>query len=161
MASQIPLEQSVRSSQIGEAVADLRSTARWTIAAAGAVGALLLGGAPIAAIGKINDLGDAISAYAGLAIALAGVGWAIWQTTEALIPRIATLAQLDDPDMASLREMIIREPAAFYGPFGTSPRELRAAAALYDTAAANLAAARAREPDEAKLRTIDQALDEA
>src|ERR687896_684094 len=125
MASQIPLEQSVRSSQIGEAVADLRSTARWTIAAAGAVGALLLGGAPIAAIGKINDLGDAISAYAGLAIALAGVGWAIWQTTEALIPRIATLAQLDDPDMASLREMIIREP------------------------------------DEAKLRMLDQALDDA
>ena len=150
-----------RSSHIRDAVADLRSTARWTIVAAGAVGALLLGGAPLTAIGEIDNIRDAILAYAGLIIALAGVSWAIWQTSEALLPRIATFAQLADPDMASLRAALALEPTAFYGPFGTSPGQLQDAAVMYETAAANLAAARAREPDEARVRVLDQAIDDA
>jgi hypothetical protein len=156
----VPVERD-RTSQVGDAVADLRTTARWTVAAAAAVGALLLGGAPLTSIGKVDGIGAAISACAGLFVALAGVGWVIWHTTEALMPRIATTTQLDDPDMTSLREAIAQEPDAFYGPFGTTPQELRAAALLYDTAAANLAAALAREPDQTKSRVLEQALSDA
>jgi hypothetical protein len=64
----------------------MRVTAKWIIGAAAAVGAVLLGGAPLAAIGKIHGIGSAAEALAGLVIGLAGVGWAIWHTAEALIP---------------------------------------------------------------------------
>jgi hypothetical protein len=161
MPPQPVLVEHDRTTQIGDAVADLRTTARWTIAAAAAVGALLLGGAPLTSIGRVDGIGDAITAGAGLFVALIGVGWIVWHTTEALMPRIATTTQLDDPDMTSLRETIAREPAAFYGPFGTTPQHLRAAALLYDTAAANLAAALAREPDQTKWRVMEQALSDA
>lgn len=39
-------------------------------------------------------------AYAGLVVALGGVAWAIWQTGEAMMPRITTLADLHGADLA-------------------------------------------------------------
>lgn len=158
MTTQTPSGELHGTGQLSGAVTDMRTTARWTIAAVAAVGALLLGGTPLAAVGKINHIGDAAAAFVGLTTALTGVGWAVWQTGEALIPRIAMFAQLDDPAMATLKDIIAQDPAAFYGPFGQSPQELRAARLLHETTAANLAAARAREQDEARSRVLEQAL---
>lgn len=145
----------------GEAVADMRATAKWTIAAVAAVGALLLGGAPLTAVGKVNDTGDALAAFAGLALALVGVGWAIWQTGEVLTPRFTTVAELDRPAMSDLRGIIAQDKGAFYGPFGQSPGDLRAACRLHETTWANLAVARAKAEDEAEVRVLEQALDDA
>jgi hypothetical protein len=144
-----------------DAVADMRTTARWTIAAAAGVAAVLLGGAPLTAIGKVSGVGHLALAFAGLAVALAGVGWAIWQTGEALMPRVALLDDLDDPALADLRAIIARDPSAFYGAFGQSKDDLRAAIAFHGTVAANLAAAAATETDPVRSRLLAQALADA
>lgn len=161
MAAPAPPAEADRISPITDAVADMRTTAKWTIAAVAASGTLLLGGAPLAAVGKINDLGDATAAFAGLTIALAGVGWAIWQTSEVLIPRIAILPQLAHPQLAALKDTIAQDPTAFYGPFGHNPQQLRAARVLHETTATNLSAALARETDQARSRVLEQALSDA
>jgi hypothetical protein len=165
-----------------DAVADMRATARWTIAALAGVAALLLGGAPLTAVGKISHLGDAMLAYVGLVIALGGVGWAIWQTGEALMPRVATLADLDDPELADLRATMAKDPTAFYGPFqecqgdgaqgvGRHGRKdpngatyhdgLRRAAARHGVVAAKLAVKAAAEEDPVRSRLLAQALEDA
>jgi hypothetical protein len=139
----------------------MRTTARWTIAAAGGVGALLLGGAPLTAAGKITHGSDAVLAFAGLLIALSGVAWAIWQTGEALMPRVATIADLGDPDLGDLRATMARDASAFYGPFGHSGEDLRVAIAFHGTVAANLAVTAAAEADPVRSRLLAQALDDA
>jgi hypothetical protein len=150
-----------RLSSPADAVADLRATARWTIAAAAGVGALLLGGAPLTAVGRIDHAGDAVLAYAGLLVAMAGVGWAIWQTGEALMPRITTPADLDDPEPADLRATLARDPDAFYGPFEHGRDGLRNAVAHHGRVAANLAVKAAGEQDPVRSRLLGQALADA
>jgi hypothetical protein len=112
-----------------DAVDDMRTTAKWIIGAVAAVGAALLGGAPLAAAGRIHGFGHAAEAFCGLAIALAGVGWAIWHTTDALIPPVTTLTALETPQLAELRAQIAAEPSAFFGSFGGSPAQVQAASA--------------------------------
>jgi hypothetical protein len=144
-----------------DAVSDMRSTARWTIAALGAVGALLLGGVPLATTRDVHGAGSALQAFAGLVVALAGVGWAIWRTSEALTPQIAILGMLEDADVADLRAVIARDPAAFYGPFGDDPAALRSAGYRHDAIASRLAVECAREDDPAKERVLRQTLSDA
>ena len=79
------------------AVDDMRSTAKWTLAVAGAVGAALISGGPLVAIGQVHDALHAVLAAVGLVIALGGVGLAIWRTSQVLSPRLMTPAQLPDP----------------------------------------------------------------
>lgn len=139
-----------------DAVDDMRSTAKWTIAAVAAVGAALIGGAPLAAVGKVHGLGSAIEAFGGLALGLAGVGWAIWHTTDALIPPTTTLAALQTPQLADLRARIAADPGAFFGPFGTSTTQVKAAVQRYDTAAAQIAVMIATETDATRQRVLAQ-----
>ncbi|POX51836.1 hypothetical protein C3489_19200 [Streptomyces sp. Ru71] len=143
-----------------DAVADLRATARWTIAATAAVGALLLGGGPLVAVGRIHGWQDAAAAFGGLALAVLGIGWAIWQTGEALTPRLATLADLSAPGMAGLREAVARDPSAYYGPYG-SLDELSAGRRLHEKVAAELAVRLAREQDPDRTRVLQQGLADA
>lgn len=139
-----------------DAVDDMRSAAKWTIAAVAAVGAALLGGAPLAAVGKVHGFGSAAEAFGGLALGLLGVGWAIWHTTDALIPPTTTLATLDTPPLADLRAQIAADPRAFFGPFGTSVAQVQAAIQSYDTAAAQIAVLLAAGPDAARQRVLEQ-----
>lgn len=139
-----------------DAVADMRTTAKWIIGAAAAVGAALLGGGPLTAVGKVHDLGSAAIAYAGLVVGLGGVGWAIWQVTDALIPPVTTLASLQLPDLAQLQSIISLDPKAFYGPFGSSVVELQAACLLFDKVAARVAAMLASESDSVRQRLLEQ-----
>jgi hypothetical protein len=143
-----------------DAVADLRTTARWTIVAVAGVGALLVGGGPLTAVGRIDDWGDTFAAFGGLALTVLGVGWAIWQTGEALTPCLATLDDLDAPEMASLRAAIARNPAAYYGPY-RSLRELRTQRRLHEAVAADLAVKLAREQDPVRTKIFEQGLADA
>lgn len=143
-----------------DAVADLRATARWTVVAVAGVGTLLVGGGPLTAVGRINDWGDTFAAFGGLALTVLGVGWVVWQTGEALSPCLATLDDLDAPEMALLREAIARNPAAYYGPY-RSVGELRSQRRLHQAVAADLAVKLAREQDPVRTAVLEQGLADA
>src|ERR1039458_9269267 len=86
-----------------DALDDLRSAAKWTLAAAGAVGAALISGAPLVAVGQVHGVAQALIAGAGLVVALGGVGLAIWFTSKVLSPRLTTPETLRSPALAGLR----------------------------------------------------------
>jgi hypothetical protein len=69
-----------------DAVDDLRSAAKWTIAAAGAVGTVLISGGPLAAVGQVHGASHALLAGAGLVLSLTGVGLAMWAASQVLCP---------------------------------------------------------------------------
>lgn len=140
----------------------MRATAKWILAAAAAVGAALLGGGPLTAVGKVHGVGGAALAYLGLAVGLCGVGWAIWYTAEALIPPLTTPLSLDtEPSLKDLRARIAREPNAFYGPFGTSMADLHRELAFHQSIARKLGDALAAEPDQARQRVMSEQLEQA
>lgn len=144
------------------AIPEMRSSAKWILAAAAAVGAALLGTSPLAAARKIHSAGPAIAAYAGLSIGLAGVGWAIWFTADALIPPLTTSTSLDtDPRLHDLRSQIDNHPSAFFGPFGTSMTDLMTAGAFHQRVAANLRAALVLEQDLQRRKILQATLTEA
>jgi hypothetical protein len=139
----------------------MRTTAKWIIGAAAAVGAAILGGAPLAAIGKIHGVVSAVEAFAGIVIGLSGAGWAIWHTAETLIPPATTLATLETPQLADLRAQIAADPTAFYGPFGTSVAELQVACQRFDIAEARAAIMLAAENDPTRQRILAQGVADA
>lgn len=98
-----------------EAVDDLRAAAKWTLAAEGAVGAALISGGPLVAIGHVHGTVHALTAGAGLVVALSGVGLSIWFTGRVLAPRLTTPATLRSPALAGLVRIIEAEPAQFFG----------------------------------------------
>jgi hypothetical protein len=98
-----------------DAVDDLRSAAKWTLGAAGAVGAVLISGGPLVAVGQVHGTADAFLAGLGLLIALMGVGLAIWSTSKVLEPRLTTRATFREPVLASLVQIIEAEPEQFFG----------------------------------------------
>lgn len=107
-----------------DAVDDLRAAARWTIAAAGAVGAALIGGGPLVAVGKVHGVGNAIIAGVALVVALGGVSLAIWQTSLALVPPLTTPATLSQDSLSGLRKIIDGAPADFFGVVATGISDL-------------------------------------
>lgn len=144
-----------------DAVADMRATAKWILAAAAAVGAALLGGGPLTAVGKVHGLGADLRAYGGLAIALLGVGWAIWHTADALIPPLTTPRFVDeDPALRDLRARIAQDPGAFYGPYGNSMADLVAARADFLARQDRLTALRDTATRDPQRRAVDAALAE-
>jgi hypothetical protein len=89
-----------------DAANDLRTTAKWTLAAAGAVGAALISGGPLVAIGRVHGLSHALLAGLGLVLALAGVAISIWSTSRVLAPRLTTVQTLTSSKLAKLREAL-------------------------------------------------------
>lgn len=95
---------------------DMRSTAKWMLVAAGAVGATLVSGGPLVAVGHVHGLWHPFLAWLGLVLALGGVGVAIWFTGQVLMPRLTTPDTVRaSPALAGLREQIAAEPAEFMG----------------------------------------------
>ncbi|MGW1532079.1 hypothetical protein [Streptomyces aureus] len=153
----------VPESAAADAVADLRTTLKWIIGAAAGTAALLVGTGPVAAMGKFDDKGDVVAAFCGLALAVTGVGWIIWQASEALMPQICTLAQFEDSglrDLEELRELGRIDPHAFYGPYDDLA-DLRSKLALHDEVAANAAVMLAKESDERRAKMLQQRLEAA
>ncbi|MFJ2237929.1 hypothetical protein [Streptomyces sp. NPDC087859] len=94
----------------------MRATAKWMLAALAAVGAVLLAGVPLTAMRSAASTGRLLFALAGLAIALFGVGWALWVTSEALMPRLVSYQDLDSPRFAEIKAAVEAEPELFLGP---------------------------------------------
>lgn len=107
-----------------DAVDDLRTAAKWTLAAAAAVGAALISGGPLVAVGQVHGLRNALLAGLGLALALTGVGIAIWATSKVLAPRLTSRKTVMSPKLASLRRDIEAEPEQFLGLAATSVADL-------------------------------------
>jgi hypothetical protein len=72
------------------AVDDMRAAAKWMLAAAGAVGAVLISGGPLIAIGQVHGALHVFLALLGLILAVGGVAVAIWFTSDVLMPRLTT-----------------------------------------------------------------------
>lgn len=90
-----------------DAVDDLRTTAKWTLAAAGAIGAVLISGGPLVAIGQVHGRDHALLAGLGLLCALIGVAIAIWSTGRVLAPRLTTAEMLTTSrKLATLRNRL-------------------------------------------------------
>lgn len=107
-----------------DSVADSREAARWTLASCGAVGALLLGGGPLLAMGKISGWVHAAWAGGGLFVALLGVAWAMWQTSEVLVPPLTTPDVLTSPALRGLRERFDAAPGYYFGSLATDVEDL-------------------------------------
>jgi hypothetical protein len=137
-----------------EAVDDLRSAAKWTLAAQGAVGAALISGGPLVAVGQVHGTGHALLAGAGLAVALSGVGLAIWFTSKVLSPRLTTPETLRSPGLAGLRQVIEAEPAQFLGVVATKVNVLLE----HQEVAVDLARKAAAEKDPARRQLIHRQL---
>jgi hypothetical protein len=103
-----------------DAVDDLRSTAKWTLATAGTVGAVLISGGPLVAIGHVHGTAHALLAGAGLLLAVTGIGLAIWTTSQVLAPRLTTPATLRSRALKGLRRQLDAEPEQFFGVVATS-----------------------------------------
>ncbi|MGD0558661.1 MAG: hypothetical protein ABSA93_27245 [Streptosporangiaceae bacterium] len=140
-----------------EAVDDLRAAAKWTLAAEGAVGAALISGGPLVAVGQVHGTAHAFLAGAGLAVALAGVGLAIWFTSKVLSPRLTTPQILRSPALAGLRRVIEAEPAQFFGVVATQVDALL----LHQEVAVDLARQVAAEKDSARRQVINRQLSRA
>lgn len=138
-----------------DAIAELRASARWTVGAAASVGAVLLGGGPLVALGKVNDAGDVAAAIGGLSLALSGVILAILSTGRALTPRMAFLSDLDK--LPALQELIRRDPQAFYGPFPASPDGLRRQRQIHERVAAQLRDRLRTETDPERRAALERA----
>jgi hypothetical protein len=131
-----------------DSVDDMRSTAKWTLAAVGVVGAALISGGPLVAVGKVHGLGDTFRALLGLVIVLAGVGIAIWFTSQVLLPRLTTPDTVrTDPRLAELRRRIEQEPAQFMGVAAEKVEDLFALQERLRGIAVDLAGQAAREKD--------------
>jgi hypothetical protein len=139
----------------------MRAAAKWATGALAAVAAVLLAGGPLVVVGRITDWEHALWAAVALVVSLTGVGWAIWQAVEALMPSATTMAELDGPEFASLREQIQADPAAFLGPFGSSVLDLDRAASMWETAAANIAVMMARPGSDIPAGVLAQGLADA
>jgi len=137
-----------------DSVDDMRAAAKWTLAVAGAVGAVLVSGGSLVAVGQVHTTGQAFLAGLGLVIALSGVGLAIWSTSRVLAPRLTTPATFRSPELAGLVERIQSEPAEFFGLMATTVDGLFNLQAQYRQNAASLAkqAAAAKNPRRAQLQ---------
>jgi hypothetical protein len=137
-----------------EAVDDLRAAAKWTLAAEGAVGTALISGGPLVAVGQVHGTGHALVAGAGLAVALGGVGLAIWFTSKVLTPRLTTPETLRSPSLAGLRQVIETQPAQFFGVVATRVNVLLE----HQEVAVDLARKVATEKDPARRQLIQRQL---
>ncbi|MEW2117286.1 hypothetical protein AB0945_19260 [Streptomyces sp. NPDC005474] len=140
-----------------DAVPELRAAARWMIASFGAVGAALVGGGPLVAVGKVHGLGEALVAGGALVVALAGVCLAVWQVSRVLVPPITTAATLNTPAVRGLRELVDASPADFFGSAATGVDDLL----RHRTVAANLHRALAAETDPHRRELLRGHLDRA
>jgi hypothetical protein len=85
---------SANDDQVGKAIEQTRSTAKWIIAAFAAVGASLIAGLQLTGLGKLDDLDLAI-AIAGLALALASVVVAVLMVARVLAPPVVLLDEVE------------------------------------------------------------------
>lgn len=137
-----------------EAVDDLRAAAKWMLVAEGAVGAAVISGGPLAAVGQVHGTARAFLAGVGLVLALGGVGLAIWFTGKVLSPRLTTPKTIRSPALAGLRRELEAEASQFFGVVATRVDALL----LHQEVAVDLARKVAAEKDPARRQLIERQL---
>ena len=140
-----------------DAVDDLRSTAKWTLVTAGAVGGVLISGGPLVAVGHVHGTSHALLAGAGLVLAVIGIGLAIWTTSQVLAPRLTTPATLRSRALKGLRRQLEAEPEQFFGVAATSVNGLL----MHQAVAVDLARKLAVAKDPQQRATIEADLSRA
>ena len=118
------------------------------------MGAALISGGPLVAVGQVHGVAHALIAGAGLATSLGGVVLAIWFTGKVLSPRLTTPETLRSPGLAGLRRVIEAEPAQFFGVVATKVDALL----LHQEVAVDLARQVAAETDAARRQVINRQL---
>jgi hypothetical protein len=100
----------------------LRSVVKWIAASFGALGALLIGTAPLAGLRQLSASAiwaDWIVPLAFGAAALGAVGFIVWMATSLLTPSTITLPQvLTEPEFQALRRLVAADPTAYLGLWG-------------------------------------------
>ena len=96
---------------VADAAEKVRATARWVIAAFGAIGAAIAASLPFSDVGKLSG-GPRFWALVVLALAYAGITGAIFAFARLLLPHATTLGDLERIDpRSSLQELLDAEPA--------------------------------------------------
>lgn len=97
--------------QYSEAIAELRSAAKWLIASFGAVGAALIAGVQLSQLSHVHHehLWEAVGA---IIVALAGVALAIYSASNVLIPGAATISLVAKSDeFKQTQEFVESDPS--------------------------------------------------
>lgn len=101
----------------------LRSVVKWIAASFGALGALLIGTAPLAGLSRLDasaGWADWVVPLAFGAIALSGVGFIVWLATSLLTPGTITLPEVRTlPEFEALRALVAADPTAYLGLWGS------------------------------------------
>lgn len=99
----------------------IREVVKWIASAFGALGALLIGTAPLSGLSAVDvvSLPFLAATLFGL-IALGSVAFIVWVATSLLAPSALTLNDLDNDDnFSALKTQIAAEPSSFLGSWGT------------------------------------------
>jgi len=97
----------------------LRDVVKWIAGSFGALGAVLIGTAPLSGLSKLEFGWGLILPFVFGAGALVAVGYVVWRSTSLLAPVGVTLSDVAvSPPFESLRELVAREPASFVGTWG-------------------------------------------
>jgi hypothetical protein len=94
MSTGAQTEHDRRRSTLQEATTLLSGTAKWLIAALGAIGAALIAGSQLSSIGSLPVGPRFLAAVVGLCIGLGGVLWAIWKVLDLIAPDRYTISEL-------------------------------------------------------------------
>lgn len=99
----------------------LRSVVKWIAASFGALGALLIGTAPLSGLSNFaaSEWQQWLPSIAFGAIALTAVAYIVWQATTLLTPSTITLPEVrTDKGFHTLRDIVAADPTAYLGLWG-------------------------------------------
>jgi hypothetical protein len=110
------------------ATTQVRDTIKYVVAGFAAVGAILVGTAPLAGLGTVSG-GWWLPTLLGATIAVGGVIYAVWKSSDVLMPAVATLDDVGDPnatgEMANLRDKVLGGPDGLFRRWGGTVDNLR------------------------------------
>jgi hypothetical protein len=103
----------------------LRDVTKWLITAFAGAGAVLVGTAPLAGIGKVSGAGRIAAVVIGGLVALGSILWTIYQASRVLTPEYTTFQELEG--LAPLRQLVEEEERdAFLGRWGNTLADFKA-----------------------------------
>lgn len=134
----------------------LRDVVKWTATSFGALGALLIGTAPLSGLAKVEPTFWTFMLLALFAaLALGGVGFVIWKSTSLLAPSMVTLTDVRSDDRyAGVRTLVASEPQAFLGTWGSDVESFLANRAQEYRLLAAVDQMIVREPNQADVRSL-------
>jgi hypothetical protein len=134
----------------------LRDVVKWTATSFGALGALLIGTAPLSGLAKVEPTFWTFLLLALFAaLALGGVGFVIWKSTSLLAPSMVTLTDVRSDDRyAGVRTLVASEPQAFLGTWGSDVESFLANRAQEYRLLAAVDQMIVREPNQADVRSL-------